>query len=195
VNQDARFDSLVRTALREELLAPTSAETRRAFDRVLHRSRRQPPRPSTWWVTAAAAAAVAAVVAVPVALWQRDASSPLSGPAVSAAPPAGLAGAWRRDVRATEDRSAEGTWIIRVRADGVLSISAPAGVAGTDGASYAATSRELRIDAFVNGDCGEAPAGRYRWSVTGSRLDLLARGEACAFRRAVFSGAWRRMGP
>lgn len=186
MKDDARFDSLVSTALREELETPPPDHTQLALQRVLARSRR-PSRAPTWLVGVAAAAAVAAVVLAQVFLRPDVAPGPASPPS--------LVGEWTREVRVAADPEAEGSWALRLEPDGVARIIPPRPVEGGDGASYAVGENTLRVDAFANGSCNELPAGSYRWSVTSSTLQLVPEEEPCTFRRSVFSGEWLRAGP
>lgn len=192
---DARLDALVATALREKLPAPAPDATREALRHVLERSPQH--RPARLWAsaTAVAAAVAVAVLAFVVTPWSGDAPERLPVAPVSTAAPEELLGTWTRTVRISDDPAAEGSWSVRLTPAGVLELEGPPGTGRVDGASYALRGEVLTTDAFVNGECPDAPAGSYRWTVTGDTLRLERSGEPCGFRLSVLAGTWNRAGP
>lgn len=187
---DSRFDAQIRAAL---LGTPelTDADSRTALATVLDRPGKPARRRLAPVAVLVSAAAVAAVLAVPAVVLPRDdATRP-----VTRAPLTGqLLGDWQHTVEA--DGSLAGQWRMDLANDGVLILAAPPTAAvQTDGISFVATDKTLRLDAFVNDACAEVPAGLYRWSVAGSQLTLTVVDDACPQRAGLFAGSWVAVDP
>jgi hypothetical protein len=187
------WESRLRQGLREEADA-RSVETEAALQAVLARTavvrRRRAAR-----VVAVGLVAVAASVVVLVNVRPFPGGRTLPPTTVGTSAPVG---AWQRDVVPTGDPATAGVggrWSMRLRADGIVDLEAPAssGLA-TDGVSWSAVRDRLRLDAFVNGVCANDSAGTYRWSVGPQGLTLATDSDPCPTRVAVFAGTWAQAG-
>jgi hypothetical protein len=184
---DPRFDARIRNAL-QLMPSPSAPETNHALRAVLDRSRR---RRLPAWASIAAAAAITGILLLVALLAfgpDRDHSpqpsqSPSSGPAVE--------GTWQRTVRGAADDSWNGTWTVTLQRNGAMVLDSPTGARNVDdGAAFAVSGSQLRLDAFVNGVCPDEAPGTYGWSRTGGRLILVTITEPCAIRRDLFAGTW-----
>jgi hypothetical protein len=188
MTDDTRLDSLVRGAL-TELPLPDDAQTRAALGNVLERSRAPRVRSRAWVAPALIAAAVALAALAGVRLvTAQEQSTP-----TPSAPTDALVGDWQRQVSGAEKSSWDGRWRLAIADDGVLLLSGPARTkVSSEGASYAATDAQIRIDVFVNSACPEMAAGVYGWERTGARLTLTLVEDPCEARAEMFDGTWRR---
>jgi hypothetical protein len=90
-----------------------------------------------------------------------------------------------------------GRWVIELRADGTMSVSAPPSfTAGRNGYSYRITGELFRTDLFSSGVCSGIAPGVYRWIVSGSDLTLIPIDDACEARSTLIaSQPWRTIQP
>ena len=171
-----RIDALLRTELHRADSLPVDDRYDAVLARSAQRTRRR--RAAGAAVTLVVLAGIVTTVGT-VGLERGTAPPPTADD-----PGAPLSGSWSRTIDGVP-------WTISFDAGAVLRIDAPAGIEGTDGASYDATASTLRLDAFANGACDNLAPGTYRWTVTGSRvLQLQAESEPCGPRRNTFDGSW-----
>lgn len=191
-DDETRLDARVRHAL-AALPTPEDAETRDALRSVLARSSRpvgDRSYPARRWggpvAAAVAVASVAAAVTVGALVTPRE---PDGTPSLTS-PPEVITGTWQRRVPASEAGEVAGRWRMGLTADGVLSLTGPAGTPPAEGASYSTDGSELRIDAFVNNVCAELAAGSYAWVIASGDLTLVVLDDPCPTRVDVFAGTW-----
>ncbi len=188
MNDDTRLDAQVRSAL-AELPVPDDAHTSAALRDVLrrgHAERRQP----RWLAPTLVAAAVVSILALVGTLVHLGAGEP---PEPAPSPSSQLVGDWQRVVDSDEQPEWSGNWLVTFDSGGVLVMRGPATAAeSSDGASYAVTGGQVRVDVFVNNACSEQPAGVYGWSRSGDVLTLTLIEDPCAARVGLFAGSWRR---
>lgn len=90
---------------------------------------------------------------------------------------------------AVEEHNLSGAWTISFEADGVLSVTAPTGFAGTrTGYSYTVTGDRLVTDLFGSDVCTTQLPGSYRWELVGESLTFTVIDEPCAGRAALLAG-------
>jgi hypothetical protein len=84
-----------------------------------------------------------------------------------------------------------GTYEMRLRADGSMTVITPFGVDIPDSAaSFSITGHQLRTDFLVGAGCGTD--GTYRWSLAGGALRLVVADDVCARRATMLATApWR----
>lgn len=185
MNDDAQLDARVRRAL-QALPVPDDVRTGEVLDAVV--GHRRTPSGERWRLALVAAVAVGLLVLVPQLLTSvlgDDAPAPAPSPA------GGLGGTWSRTVEGARQPGWDGVWTIGFGDDGVLALGAPtASAGGTDGAAYAVSGAQVRVDAFVNGVCNERPPGTYSWSTSAGGLRLTALDDACAPRVELLAGTW-----
>jgi hypothetical protein len=165
------------------------------------RRRRRARRASVIVGTVAALAAIG--FAVPqvtshVQRIQHPAVSP--GPTLKPGPDAVIAGSYTSELRATSqvirNNGMAGTWTLRLRANGVVTLVAPRSFHG-DLASVAFRVRGDRFttNALVNDPRCSNDVGVYRWRRAGGTLVFTPVSETCAVRRALFSSQpWHTRG-
>ena len=90
-----------------------------------------------------------------------------------------------------------GRWVISLEADGALELRPPPSYTGaTTGAAWRVEDELLRTDALVEPGCqaDNGYVGTYRWSLTDDLLVFSLVDDACAVRRALFTGSdWERV--
>lgn len=186
MNDDTLLDARVRRGL-QALPVPDEARTAAALDAVTGYG--LPPRREPWRLALVAAVVVGLVVLGPQllrGLLDHDEPAPAPSPGVE------LGGTWSRTLENAEQPSWDGVWAIGFGDRGVLVLAPPTtSPAGTDGAAYAVSGSEVRVDAFVNGLCNSLPPGTYSWSISDGALRLTAVDDACSSRAELFAGTWR----
>jgi hypothetical protein len=97
---------------------------------------------------------------------------------------------------AVDEHDLSGAWTIELEANGVLSVTAPSGFAGTrTGYSYAITGDRLTTDLFGSDVCSTLLPGSYTWELAGEFLRLTVVDESCAGRAALLAGQeWQAVG-
>lgn len=184
MNDDSVLDARVRRGL-QALPVPDERRTAAALDEVT-RGRPVPGRP--WHLAIAAAVVVALLVLGPQLLRSLLAEEE---PEPAPRPGGGLSGTWVRTLDGAQDPAWNGPWTIAFADGGVLTLSPPRALpAGTDGAAYATSGAQVRVDAFVNGICNELSPGTYAWSRSADGLRLTAVDDACAPRVELLAGTW-----
>jgi hypothetical protein len=165
------------------------------------RRRRRARRASLIVGTVAALAAIG--VAVPqvtsyVQHVQHPAVSP--GPTLRPGPDAVIAGSYTSKLRPTSqvirDNGMAGTWTLRLKPNGVITLVAPGSFHG-DLASVAFRVQGDRFttNALVNDPRCSNDVGVYRWQRAGRTLVFTPVSETCAVRRALFSSQpWHTLG-
>jgi hypothetical protein len=114
------------------------------------------------------------------------------GPPVAPGPDAVIAGNYTSTLGATSrvirDNGMAGTWTLRLKANGVITMSAPRSFHG-DLVSIAFRVRGDRFttNAFVNDPRCSNDVGVYRWQRVGGTLVFTPVSDTCALRRALFS--------
>jgi hypothetical protein len=82
-----------------------------------------------------------------------------------------------------------GTWTIRLRPDGAMQLSIPAGFTreghAPAGNAFTLAASQFRTNLFYNDFCHSI--GVYRWQLRGTRLTFAPLSEDCAVRQAVFA--------
>lgn len=162
----------------------------------LRREARHPSHVRLVWVPVAAACAVAALVLSAIALHTaRHAFEP-----AHKAPPAPVAQVLTGSLRATipdapglvRKDHLDGTWVLRLAADGTMRVTAPSTYGGVVSAAlFDSTTRAFRTSLFGQDLCSGLPVGRYRWHRSGHVLTFTVSGDACAGRVAVLTqSAW-----
>ena len=141
----------------------------------------------------AGAVVVTGAALVPDALRGMGGSPPAPQDSVTTVPrEPSLVGSWQRVVDQASSASWDGRWVMRLGAGGILDLAPPpsAAAVATDGVAFDVAGDRFRSDAFVNGACPDAPAGVYRWFLSGERLTLQPVAEPCPLRAEVFAGTW-----
>ncbi len=185
MTDDTRLDARVRSVL-TDLPVPDETATRAALVTVLERSQgRDGKDRRPWLVPLAAAAAVVIVAGLATAFLDRSQSTP------QPAAPLSVVGSWERQVSGAGTPGWDGEWLMTLTADGVLTLDGPATATdSSEGASYADSGGQLRVDAFVNSACSELPAGVYAWTRDARGLTLSLVEDACDARPDLFAGRW-----
>ena len=187
MNDEMMLDARVRRGL-QALPVPAAPSTTAALARVTGRERRTARDP--WRVALVAAVAAGLVMAGPALLRTVAGGDDEPTPAPSAG--SELHGSWTRTADPRTEPSWQGEWQVSFDDQGVLGVTSPAGArAVTEGAAYAVTGSQLRVDLFVNSVCYEIPPASYLWSVSSDGLRLTSRDDDCAPRRELLSGTWR----
>jgi len=191
MTDDMHLDARVRGAL-QDLPMPSEPETAQALRAVLDHRRPLPRRAAMWAPLAAAAAVV--IIAVLIPLLRPD--SHAGGPAPVAVSPTvlpGVEGTWWHDVSGATDASWNGRWVMTLNDRGVMALVPPSRATQvSDGAAYAVSGEQIRVNAFVNDLCSEMPAGVFGWARAGDRLMLVPISEPCPDRKDLFTGAWSK---
>jgi hypothetical protein len=191
----------VERRLREGLVRNAEAfdpqvERRLATLASRHRRRRR-LRWAAAVVAAAAALATGALVA-PGLLGERSHTEQVEVglPTVSASPGQLLTGSYRTTVPAATgvvtSASLAGRWALTLRADGTMTIRAPAAYTGVlSGALFSSTSTGFRSNVFDQDLCSGLGVASYRWTRSGSALRFAVSDDTCAGRVAVFTSTAR----
>lgn len=186
MNDDALLDARLRRGL-QALPAPDEARTAAALAEVTGRGR--PPAREPWLVALVAAVVVGVLVLGPKLLRALVGDDELA-PAPS--PRSELQGTWSRALEARVQPTWSGEWEVTFGDGGVLGLTAPAGAESvTDGAAYAVTGAQVRVDAFVNSVCYELAPGAYTWAVVADGLRLTPLADDCDARVELLAGTWR----
>jgi hypothetical protein len=81
-----------------------------------------------------------------------------------------------------------GTWTLRLKANGVLTLSAPRSFHGDlTSVAFRVQGERFTTNAFVNDPRCPNDVGVYRWRRAGGTLVFTPVSDACALRRALFS--------
>jgi hypothetical protein len=92
----------------------------------------------------------------------------------------------RQEATSVGDPRAAGTWVLRVRGDGVLELASLKNAdLGGGSSQYQLTGREMLTTALASTTC--TGVGRYTWSRNDSTLSFVVVSDPCALRVAVFS--------
>jgi hypothetical protein len=157
------------------------------------RRRRRARRASLIVGTVAVLAAVGFAIPQVTGYVQRSQHPAVSqGPTLTPGPDAVIAGSYTSTLGATSqvirDNGMAGTWMLRLKANGVLTMSAPRSFHG-DLVSIAFRVRGDRFttNAFVNDPRCSNDVGVYRWQRAGGTLVFTPVSDTCALRRALFS--------
>jgi hypothetical protein len=187
----------VERRLREGLERSASAVQpdtgRRLPEAIAHgRRRRRARRASAILGAVATLAAIGFAVPQVAGFVQRQQPAVSQGPTPPAGPDATIAGTYTSMLRATSrvirDNAIAGTWTLGLKANGVLTLSAPRSFHG-DLASVAFRVQGDRFttNAFVNDSRCSNDVGVYRWQRAGRTLVFTPVSDTCALRRALFS--------
>ena len=187
MNDDA---ALLDARIRRELQAlPALDEARVAAALAEVTGRGRPPAREPWLVALVAAVVVGVLVLGPQ-LFRAVVEDVEPAPAPS--PGAELRGTWSRALEARTQPSWSGEWKVTFADGGVLGMTGPVGARSvTDGAAYAVTGAQVRVDAFVNSVCYELAPGAYTWVVVADGLRLTPLSDDCAARVELLAGTWR----
>jgi len=157
------------------------------------RRRRRARRASLIVGTVAALAAVGLAVPQVTGFVQRVQHPAVNqGPTLAPGPDAVIAGSYTSTLGATSrvirDNGMAGTWTLQLKANGVLTMSAPRSFHG-DLVSIAFRVRGDRFttNAFVNDPRCANDVGVYRWQRSDGTLVFTPVSDTCALRRALFS--------
>ena len=196
------FDQLVREGLERAADAVQRVDVERSLLRVLARRRRRVVARRSAAAVVAVALAGAAVAFVPDVLDQsgrRDApdvvtpaGEPEGGEQESS--PAGTYAVEVGDAPLAAEHGMTGRWVVELRADGSVRMTAPPTFRGpTSGISYRTQGDRIVVDAFVSDPlCTMSqtvePVGTYRWDLTAESLELVPVAETCDVRRLLLAG-------
>jgi hypothetical protein len=152
-------------------------------------------------VVAIRAISIATVFAIVAVVGPRLVSSirtekpaaPTPTPSVGATDFSAIAGSYRVELSNVDATVAAnhmaGTWTIRLRRDGAMQLSIPAGFTkegqAPAGNAFTLAASEFRTNLFYNDFCHSI--GVYRWQLAGTRLIFTPLSEDCAVRRAVLA--------
>jgi hypothetical protein len=157
------------------------------------RRRRRARRAGLIAGTVAALAAIGFAVPQVTGFVQRTQHPVVSqGPTLTRGPDAVIAGTYASTLSASSqvirDNGMAGPWTLRLKANGVLTLSAPSSFRG-DLVSIAFRVRGDRFttNAFVNDPRCSNDVGVYRWQRAGRTLVFTPVSDACSLRRALFS--------
>jgi hypothetical protein len=187
----------VERRLREGLERSASAvqpDTGRRLPEAITRGRRRrrARRASAILGTVATLAAIGFAVPQVTGFVQRQQPAVSQGPTPPPGPDATIAGTYTSMLRATSriirDNGIAGTWTLGLKANGVLTLSAPRSFHG-DLASIAfrVQGERFTTNAFVNDSRCSNDVGVYRWQRAGRTLVFTPVSDTCALRRALFS--------
>jgi hypothetical protein len=143
--------------------------------------------------TVAALAAVGLAVPQVTGFVQRIQHPAVSqGPALSPGPDAVIAGSYASTLGATSqvirDNGMAGTWTLRLKANGVMLVSAPRSFHGDlVSIAFRVQGDRFTTNAFVNDPRCSNDVGVYRWQRAGQTLVFTPVSDTCALRRALFS--------
>jgi hypothetical protein len=165
------------------------------------RRRRRARRASLIAGTVAALAVVGLALPQVTGFVQRTQHPAVSqAPTLASGPDAVLAGSYTSTLDATspviQANGMAGTWTLRLKANGVLTLSAPRSFHG-DLASIAfrVQGERFTTNAFVNDPRCSNDVGVYRWQRAGGTLVFTPVSDTCALRRALFSSQpWHTSG-
>ena len=171
----------------------TLAALRRVEQRATQRA-----RTTRMAVGALVVAALVAVIGVGVALQQGR--SDTTDVVATQTSELALIGTYVVDVPDSPTSRREGLvgrWVISLEPDGALELRPPPSYTGaTTGAAWRVAGDLLRTDALVEPGCqaDNGYVGTYRWSLTDDLLVFDLVDDACAVRRALFTGSdWERV--
>jgi hypothetical protein len=86
-----------------------------------------------------------------------------------------------------------GNWTLRLDANGVLTLVAPASFRDVpSGSAFKIEGDRFTTDAFVNDPRCSNDVGVYRWQRSAGGLTFIPITETCALRRSLFSARWRQ---
>jgi hypothetical protein len=153
---------------------------------------------------AVAAAIIASVVIGPRALdalWSSSRQPAAGPPPPTVAAPTTLgnqaiAGTYSRTVPADDPDARSnrlaGRWRIKLRPDGTMAVTAPAGFTGVlSGSQFQVQADTFRTTLFIQDLCSNLPVPTYRWTRVGDRLRFTPVDDRCRARVAVLaSGPW-----
>lgn len=177
----AAYEPDVETRLRQ--VKGTSVRRRRSFSA------------GRWWIPVTAACAVLGLVLVGIAL---HLSRPL--PAPTPTPPATTQQLTGRLQAVLPDRAGvlradrlAGSWVLRLRSDGTMHVSAPSTYQGVlSAALFDSTGVAFRTSLFGQDLCSGVPLGVYTWHRVGSKVRFSVSDDRCAGRVAVLTTvSWR----
>ena len=157
------------------------------------RRRRRARRASLIVGTVAALAAVGLAVPQVTGFVQRIQHPPvIQGPTLTTGPDAVIAGSYTSTLGATSrvirDNGMAGAWTLRLKANGVLMLSAPRSFHGDlVSIAFRVQGDRFTTNAFVNDPRCANDVGAYRWQRAGGTLVFTPVSDACALRRALFS--------
>ena len=107
-----------------------------------------------------------------------------------------IAGTYRRSVPAGDldvrSNHLAGRWIIELRPEGTMAVTAPASFAGVLSASqFQVRADTFRTTLFIQDVCSNLPVPTYRWTRVGERLRFTPIDDRCGARVALLaSGPW-----
>ena len=165
------------------------------------RRRRRARRASLIAGTVAVLAVVGIAVPHVTGLVQRIQHPAVSqGPTLRPGPDAVIAGTYTSRLRATSrvirDNGMAGTWTLRLKANRVITVSAPRSFDGELTAiAFRIQGERFTTNAFVNDPRCSNDVGVYRWQRAGPTLVFTPISDTCALRRALFSSEpWHTSG-
>ena len=186
MNDDVMLDARVRRGL-QALPVPDQPRTTAALSAVTRR--RRGPSFEPWRIVLVAAVVAGLLVLAPPlvrTLLDRDRPAPAPSPVGE------LRGTWTRVPDGHPEPTWDGAWTVTFGDGGVLGLTGPSGAQGlSDGAAYAVTGAQVRVDAFVNSVCYERAPGTYTWAVVADGLRLTPRDDDCEPRAELLSGTWQ----
>jgi hypothetical protein len=157
------------------------------------RRRRRARRASLVVGTVAALAVVGLAVPQFTGFVQRVQQPAVSqGPTLPPGPDGVIAGGYTTTLGATsrviQDNGMAGTWTLRLKANGVMTMSAPRSFHGDlVSIAFRVQGDRFTTNAFVNDPRCSNDVGVYRWKRAGTSLVFTPVSETCALRRALFS--------
>ena len=157
------------------------------------RRRRRARRASLIVGTVAVLAAVGVAVPQVTGYVQRFQHPAVSqGPTLTPGPDAVITGSYTSTLGATSqvirDNGMAGTWTLRLKANGVLTLSAPRPFHGDlVSIAFRVEGHRFTTNAFVNDPRCSNDVGVYRWQRVGRTLVFTPVSDTCALRRALFS--------
>ena len=157
------------------------------------RRRRRARRASLIVGTVAVLAAVGVALPQVTGIVQRIQHPVVSqGPTLTPGPDAVIIGSYTSTLGATSQvirgNGMAGTWTLRLKANGVLTLSAPRSFHGDlVSIAFRVQGDRFTTNAFVNDPRCSNDVGVYRWQRAGQTLVFTPVSDTCALRRALFS--------
>jgi hypothetical protein len=158
------------------------------LDRARRVGRRRAVVRRTLTVVAVAAAIVVAALAAPAVLdaIRSQRHQPATTPSPLAITGSYVSTITDQEATSAGDPRAAGSWVLRIRGDGILELaSLKHADLGGGSSQYQLTGEEILTTALSSPTC--TGVGRYAWSRRSDTLSLVAVSDPCALRVAVFS--------
>jgi hypothetical protein len=172
-------------------------DVERRLTRVMTRRRR---RQRVRWAGALAATMLVLVIVASGASMLRQHGSPrpeLGGSATSGGSGQALTGTYTATVpesAATTNPTLAGEWVLTLRADGTMTVRAPAAYRGVlSGALFDSAAGRFRTSLLTEDLCTGLGNGTYRWTRTGSTVTFTVADDRCDARASVLTTTrWQR---